>query len=507
MKFLILLNMGVIFFCMNSFAKKTTIQSEKILIGSLNGAPSGILNTAAVKNSSQWHTLLNLGVTLIKNDPHGRIVGDAAMSWDISKDFKTFVFHLRSDIKDSKGNKLDSADWKASFLHLLKSNGSTHSLISDFLPIEGVKTPSATILELHLKKPYQTLLNRLTTPEFILVPKNSIKMGESLDLSVSSGEYYVERLTAEPNECILRANHFHQNHNKDQADKVVIVPQANSNDEAFENLKNNVWQFYISSLLPTDPAYPKFKKYRDSKEINAHFVSPSSIALVILMNSKRLKSDTERRAIAKFLGEQIGNDFASSDVRVTHQLYPLGFVGAVSPSREAEIFKSLQNDNALNTNLIPKNIIGYRSRGAKISGVADWVEQKLLGLGKNIEMNDVDFVNYVGHQDKFDHDFFVMQTGLNSKDPAGSLLYLLGSKDGLIPDPDGSLNKLLNEATQSDPEKRRELLQTISEKLTSTGRIIPLLHYGTAILSPKNIKALPPTDYDDELRLADIRWL
>ena len=465
------------------------------------------MNTAAVKSSAQWHTLLNLGLTLVKNDSKGRIIGDGAKSWEISKDFKTFTFHLRDNLRDSKGNKLDSSDWKASFLHLLKSGGSTHSLISDFLPAEGVKTPSPMILELNFNKPYQTFLNRLSTPEFILVPKNSIKVGESIDLSTSSGEYYVEKLTAEPNECILRANHFHSQFNEEQPERVVIVPQAKNTGELIDNLRKNIWQFYIATLLPTDPSYPEFVKYRNNKEINAHFVSPSSVSFLILMNSKRLDTENKRKSLAKFLGQKVEEDFLKSDVQVTHQLYPRGFVGAISPSREKEIFNQLRSDKNLSTNEIPRNLIGYAFPTSRASGVVAWIENKFHKEGIKSEMNDILVTNYTGHQAELDHDFLITTTGLNSKDPAGSLLYQIGSKDGKIPDPDGSLNKLLSEAIQAGPEKRRELLQKISEKLTTSGRIIPLFHYGAAILSPQKIKALPPTDYDDELRLSEIRWM
>jgi MarR-like DNA-binding transcriptional regulator SgrR of sgrS sRNA len=371
---------------------------------------------------------------------------------------------------------------------------------------EGIKTPNANTIELHLNKPYQTLLNRLTTPEFILIPKTSIKMGKSIDLSISSGEYYVESITLEPNQCVLRSNHFHYNYNSEQAEKVIILPLAKTNGEAFENLRSNKWQFYIASVLPTEPSYEKFTKYRDNKEINSHPVSPSSVALFILLNSKRLKTDDERKSIAKLIGEKAEAEFSSSAVQVTHQLYPHGFLGAVTPSREKELFNSLKNNKKLSNNLIPKKLIGYTTSSGKVAGVADWAEKKFRAEGIQVEIHEILAADYITHHLKLDHDFLVATTGLNSKDPAGSLLYLLGSNDGIIPDPDGSLNKILVEATQSNLEKRRDLLQSISEKLITSGRIAPFLHYGTTIVSPKQIDARPPSDYDDELRLSEIRW-
>src|SRR5690349_18604275 len=95
---------------------------EFIVTGSLNGAPF-ILDPAQVLDSSQWHTLTNLGVNLVSHDKEGRLIGVGAESWKISPNFSEFIFHLRNDIRDSNGELLDSSDWKASFLHLLRSGG------------------------------------------------------------------------------------------------------------------------------------------------------------------------------------------------------------------------------------------------------------------------------------------------------------------------------------------------------------------------------------------------
>jgi ABC-type transport system substrate-binding protein len=147
-KYLVLLFLGLPLLVGGSEAREM-----KKLVGSLNGLPQN-LDPAAVVSSAEWHTLLNLGVNLVTHDHQGHLVADAAESWNISSDFTTFEFSLKSSVKDSKGNPLQSSDWKATFTHLLHSGGSTHSFIGDFLDESGIETPSPYVLKLKLKKPH-----------------------------------------------------------------------------------------------------------------------------------------------------------------------------------------------------------------------------------------------------------------------------------------------------------------------------------------------------------------
>jgi ABC-type oligopeptide transport system substrate-binding subunit len=76
----------------------------------------------------------------------------------------------------------------------------------------------------------------------------------------------------------------------------------------------------------------------------------------------------------------------------------------------------------------------------------------------------------------------------------------------LIPDQSGELAKLVESAVQKNADERIKILHQVSEKLITEGKIIPIVHYGTSILSSANIEALPPTEFDDELKLNTIRW-
>jgi MarR-like DNA-binding transcriptional regulator SgrR of sgrS sRNA len=485
-------------------ANKADHVEMRTFVGSLNGTPSE-LDPARIINSAQWHTMLNLGVTLVTHDRYGNLVGEGARSWRVSDDQKEYVFDLARDVRASSGRGLDAEDWKATLLHILRSSGSTHSFVSEFLDESGVQTPSPYELHLKLKKPYRTLLQRLTTPEFILVPKDSISSKGEVNFRNSSGAYYVESISERPQRCVLRANHNFRRYSRVQPEEVVLEPWTASNLEAFRKIARGEWQFYLATVLPTDSNFTQILEMIESKKVLTELTEFSSVAMLIIRDSARMRHE-EKMSFAKLLGQRAEREFNTKISKSTHQLYPEGFVGAISPVKEDGAFRRVvKSANDLGAHL-PKKIIGYEAAVSRISGVAQWVRGVLRESGIEVEEHEATIANYVGKQDSIDHDYLAFTTGLNSKDPAGSLLYLISPKSGLVPDPDGELNRLLQSAVQLEGGARARALEELSERLILSGRIIPIMHYGTMLIHSPNVGADLPSQFDDELRLSELRW-
>ncbi|MGK5087171.1 hypothetical protein WDW86_06400 [Bdellovibrionota bacterium FG-2] len=105
--------------------------------------------------------------------------------------------------------------------------------------------------------------------------------------------------------------------------------------------------------------------------------------------SKRLITNSQRLALAKLLGEQAAKDFSSPSAKYAHQLYPHGFVGALSPKREQEIFEQIQKDPTSSKEHLPKKLIGYEAAVSSITGVAHWVQETLKNEG-GLRLADMD---------------------------------------------------------------------------------------------------------------------
>ncbi|MDR3606507.1 MAG: ABC transporter substrate-binding protein [Oligoflexia bacterium] len=473
------------------------------IIGSLNGAPEK-LDPAAIVDSAQWHALINLGVNLITHDHQGRLLGEAAKSWTVSDDFQTFSFDLVEGLRDSDGNPLDSSDWKATFLHLLRSGGSTHSFISEFLAIDGIVTPSPTRLILHLKQPYKTLIQRLTTPEFILLPKRAIMTSGEVDLKISSGPYRVKEFDRADQSCTLEVNRYWSHYSLEQFQEVVLKQRPNRTGDLIQNLASGAWGFSIFMPIPTDPEITKLENFVQQGKIISRPTELSSVGFVLFFDTKRLNTRAQRLALAAAIGDRADLDLNRLSAKAARQIYPPGFSGALAPEDEVALKKSIKASSNLNE--LPEKLVGYGSVGGFLSGAPQWVEKALKDAGIDVSIKEMPYTDYQEKHKSWDHDFVVVMTGMNAKDPAGSLLTLLSPKSGIIPDPDGALNALLQQAVQADTNRRAQFLHDVSSRLISEGRIVPFVHYGNTVLSSASIDAFPPTRYDDELRLSEIRW-
>jgi peptide/nickel transport system substrate-binding protein len=89
---------------------------------------------------------------LVNTDPDFNIVPWLASSWDISKDAKTYTFHLRHDAKWSDGVPLTSEDVKFEY-DLEKNPASSAPYRADLDIVESVSTPDKWTVVYKLKEP------------------------------------------------------------------------------------------------------------------------------------------------------------------------------------------------------------------------------------------------------------------------------------------------------------------------------------------------------------------
>ncbi|WP_255512437.1 ABC transporter substrate-binding protein, partial [Kurthia sp. Dielmo] len=85
-----------------------------------------------VYNPSQMFAQTMVYEPLVGYGEDGKLVPMLAKSWDVSKDGKTYIFHLRSNAQFSDGSKLDAEVVKRNFDEVLrqtKENG-THSWLT-----------------------------------------------------------------------------------------------------------------------------------------------------------------------------------------------------------------------------------------------------------------------------------------------------------------------------------------------------------------------------------------
>ncbi|MGB3300414.1 MAG: ABC transporter substrate-binding protein [Phormidesmis sp.] len=96
--------------------------------------------------------------TLLKRDENLNIVNDLATDYSVSEDGKTWTVTIREDAKFSDGKPLTASDVAYTFNKAAESGG-----LTDVTQLEKATATSDSTVELTLKKPQSTFVNRLIT--------------------------------------------------------------------------------------------------------------------------------------------------------------------------------------------------------------------------------------------------------------------------------------------------------------------------------------------------------
>jgi peptide/nickel transport system substrate-binding protein len=127
-----------------------------------------------------------------------KIVPDLATSWSVSKDGKTWTFHLRPHVLFHDGSPVDAAAVKFSFDRLLKAG---QGAAADFAEIASVQVVNPLTVQFHLQYPFSSFLSSLSClwgPAIVspkTVGKDTIKSnGTSIlgTIDAGSGPYRLE---------------------------------------------------------------------------------------------------------------------------------------------------------------------------------------------------------------------------------------------------------------------------------------------------------------------------
>lgn len=125
---------------------------------------------------------------LVRLDERLNIVPDIASSWSLSKDQRTFTFHIRNDVRFSNGRKVTAGDFRYSFERVLTpGTRAPHTWVLDKLEgadeflsgragsVSGICIGNDNTLSLRLKKPFGPFLSLLAMTTAYAVPKEEVE--------------------------------------------------------------------------------------------------------------------------------------------------------------------------------------------------------------------------------------------------------------------------------------------------------------------------------------------
>lgn len=224
-------------------------------------SPPLTFNPGAAVDTSSTHVLYQCAEGLVRYDQNALAPG-LAERWEISQDQKVYQFFLRKGVQFSNGKSITSDDVVAMFENAANQKGLPYRDMmvidgaQDFAEgktklISGLKILSPDSLEIHIKEPFAPFLDTLTSPGFLILPRESYGKLEPTNLIpfVGSGPYLLDSVS--DSKMVLKKNvHYHSSSSvffeRIEYDVNVTLEKAVSG--FLRGDYDDIWPYHVSDI-------------------------------------------------------------------------------------------------------------------------------------------------------------------------------------------------------------------------------------------------------------------
>jgi oligopeptide transport system substrate-binding protein len=281
-------------------------RAEMVLNRGNMGEPD-TLDPSKATTTTEQHIVEDTFTGLVTDDAAGRPVPGSAESWEMSADGKTYIFHLRKNLKWSDGTPLKAQDFVYSFRRLVDPktaaqyapilyilvNGEKVATGKAALETLGVRAIDDHTLELKLHDPVPYLIQMLTHHSTFPVPPHVVeKYGASWtqpDHIVGNGAYMVVKWRPQSVITLVKNPYFYGAKNV-KIDKVNYYPA--------ENLEVALKQFRAGELDVTDSFPSRQLPWMRANMPNDYRIAPWLGIYYYAINSKKYPFTDKRVRLA-----------------------------------------------------------------------------------------------------------------------------------------------------------------------------------------------------------------
>ncbi len=425
----------------------------------------------------QIHT--NLWGTLLSKDT-GQGISNIV---SVSDDEKEITFQLKSGAKFSNGKKITSADVEFSLQRLMGRQASGHFNAKTI--IESVHAISDESFLLKLRFPSKALQYLLTVSETGIVPKENVdKNGNLLDLSVTSGPYFV---SGEPskNYILLKKNPYYL-HQSDSAPEEVEVHFKRGIEAMLESAQDSNIDFieiYETAVLDS------VKDLKNIEGLSVLHTKPS-LSKMLVLDANRV-SQKERIAVNKLLTQKLTYTARQGVEKISYEMLPPSSFGSLGLSSS---YFDVQNESFLQD--LPKDF-SLRVDG-KMSDLANAILKTLKDAGIKVTL--------LRQGDVGDHDAALLGQGMNSECPELEFYLAMLSQWAYIKTSDEEKRLVELALHTGDNQKRAEIIKEIGEAVLNDGRIFPLVVTSYVhVYRNQSIEAPDTANYDGDVHFSSMR--
>ena len=170
--------------CMFSAPMDARAQSDNTVVVAVMSDP-GHFNPAITTGYNVHVVADSIYNGLVALDEKLMPIPDLALSWDVSKDSKTYTFNLVKNAQWHDGRPFTSADVKFTFENILfKYHSRTRAGLA--ANVEAIETPDQHTVIFRLKQSYGPLLQRLDVTEAPILPKHVYETGGDANIHAAN---------------------------------------------------------------------------------------------------------------------------------------------------------------------------------------------------------------------------------------------------------------------------------------------------------------------------------
>ena len=384
--------------------------------------PAGMFEFTALEYEGNTYDRL----VAFDNDDVSNIYGQAAESWDVSDDGKTFTFHIRKGIKFPSGNEMTAEDAAFSLQRVILIDGSPAFILGQFgLTPENVKDKIRVVddytFEMELDKPYAPsfVLYCLTSGVGAMLEKELVLDHEvDGDLGAEwmktnyagSGPFKLNKWT--PGESLsLNANDDYW----DGAPAMKRVIIRNVKEAASQQLLLQKGDIDIARNLEAD----QLAAVSDSKDIKIQPKGKGALWYLGLSQKNEYLSKPEVREALKYLVDYkgISETILAGRSQIHQAFLPEGFLGAYNENpysldveKAKELLAKAGLEDGFTVTMDTRNTTAIIAMAQSIQ--ATWAQ-----VGINLEIIPGDGKQTLTKYRAREHDIYIGRWGPDYQDP------------------------------------------------------------------------------------------
>lgn len=253
-----------------------------------------------VYNPSQMFAQTMVYEPLVGYGEDGKLVPMLAKSWDISKDGKTYTFHLRSDAKFSDGSELTADVVKRNFDEVLRqtTENGTHAWLTVLTKIKTVNVVDDATLKMTLTEPYYATLQELAVARPVRIlgdagfPKDD-DTSKGVKEAVGTGPWVLKDYKADDYAIYERNEHYWGTKPDVKEIKVKVIPDAETTAMALE--KGDIDLIIGEGAVSTET----FKELEKDDNLETQISEPYATRQLVMNTTRETLSDVRvREALA-----------------------------------------------------------------------------------------------------------------------------------------------------------------------------------------------------------------